>query len=147
MGYIIKVFVAKHSQLETLSAQYPAAQVVSLSQELGLVPMTEALFDEINLCGLTEDLPGFVLMTVGAEMQILKLFPVGEIAYVEADYFGGNGSQSAVVWANGRRSEIYMDKHNAINFALKSLGISKKSHGDEFEALNLGRHRDTHDWR
>jgi hypothetical protein len=146
LGYVIKAFVAKLGLLEVLSAQYPAAHVIPLSQGMGLVPMTEALFDEINLSELSEDLPGFVLMTMAAEKQVLKLYPGGEVAYVEADYFGGYGSQSAIVWQKGRRCDIYPDTQNAINFALRSLGISRGHHKDEFEGLNLGRHRDTHDW-
>lgn len=81
----------------------------------------------------------------------------GALAYVEADFFGGVGTQAAVVWDGGR---LVLGPLSArlgpgrprprrawpINRALRTLGVRAGAHVDEFEAADLGRHRETEDW-
>lgn len=138
--------IAKIGIIEAIAAQYSVAHAVPLIDEMGLLPMTDALFDEISSSQQSEDIVGFILMTVDLEKEILKLCPIGMVAYIEADSFGGQGLQSAIVWENGRRSEIHSSTKNAINVALKRLGISGTNGKDEFDCLNLRKHRDTYDW-
>jgi hypothetical protein len=68
------------------------------------------------------------------------------VAYIEAEFFGGLGGQSAVVWSGG--SEIMAPIHapNAIDQALRLQGVLAGDAYDAFAALGLGRHRNTHDW-
>jgi hypothetical protein len=86
----------------------------------------------------------------------------GAVAYVEAEFFGGTGSQAAVVWRDGavvlpptvttdepgeRGERIELgDPDWAINRALQVLGASAEGAIDEFEAVGLRAHRDTEDW-
>jgi hypothetical protein len=77
------------------------------------------------------------------------------VAYVEADYSGGVGEQSVEVWDSGK---VVLDHlHLAakapvpaagtpIAQALRRLGVAKGDYHDEFDAVGLGRHRDTDDW-
>jgi hypothetical protein len=77
------------------------------------------------------------------------------LAYLEADYFGGTGSQSAQVWDDGHvtlgplhlaENQPHPPTGTPISRALQRLGVDKGNHYDEFDAVGLGRHRDTDDW-
>jgi hypothetical protein len=67
-------------------------------------------------------------------------------AVIETDYFGGMGSQSAVVY---RGSEEIMpaetDSGGPINKALRVLGVVRQQGRDEFDTVGLGQYRDFDD--
>ncbi|MEK4661458.1 hypothetical protein MHH93_06135 [Priestia sp. FSL H7-0729] len=65
----------------------------------------------------------------------------GRTAYIEAEYFGGAGSQNGIVWELG---EVIFEEtlsNNAINQSLEILGVMRLEEKDEFETVRLGRHR------
>jgi hypothetical protein len=79
---------------------------------------------------------------------------------VETDYFGGIGTQAAIVW---RHSTIYGPyqsatryehdrlisvpaEQRAINRALQLLGVQRGTAIDEFDALGLGHYRSIEAW-
>lgn len=75
----------------------------------------------------------------------------GPLAYVEADYFGGVGTQFAVVWRAGAivfgpAVQPERAPGSLISQALRLLGASSGGHVDEFDAVGLGRYRDVDDW-
>lgn len=54
--------------------------------------------------------------------------------------------QSAVAWREG---EIVLGPayyHDAINRALRLLGVEARGEWDEFDTIGLGWHRDTDEW-
>ncbi|GAA2565303.1 hypothetical protein GCM10010435_42520 [Winogradskya consettensis] len=73
----------------------------------------------------------------------------GPIAYVEAEYFAGTGSQFAVVCAGGDLvlGPLVQDEDDPpthptpISQALRHLGAIPGGHFDEFDAVGLGRYR------
>eukprot|EP00112_Aurelia_sp_Birch-Aquarium-sp1_P007377 Seg18025.1 transcript_id=Seg18025.1/GoldUCD/mRNA.D3Y31 product="hypothetical protein" protein_id=Seg18025.1/GoldUCD/D3Y31 len=71
-----------------------------------------------------------------------------KVAYVETDYFGGQGSQGAVVYDEGEC--VYGPVENderPISDALKLLGVeTREGEYDEFEAVGLCQYRDNDDW-
>jgi hypothetical protein len=84
---------------------------------------------------------------------------VSPIAYVEADFFGGAGIQSAVLWQDAtvvlgplgrdttRQAPLGSTLDNQpINTVLRHLGVRRTATHDEFDTLALGRHRRTEDW-
>ncbi len=64
------------------------------------------------------------------------------IAFVEAEYFGGAGSQMATVWHEGEVAAAEV----TINEALRLLGVVREGDQDEFDSAGLGRHRRTERW-
>lgn len=77
------------------------------------------------------------------------------MAYVEAEYFGGVGTQAAAVWdardlALGPLIEaedpLAAERPFPISQALRRLGVSAQGYVDEFEAVGLDKHRDMDDW-
>ncbi|MER6666309.1 hypothetical protein ABT256_17340 [Amycolatopsis japonica] len=77
-----------------------------IGQGLSLMPVTETRFDTGLLPECSEH---------------------GAVAYVEAEYFGGAGTQFAQVWEGGET-------------------ILGPLYFDEFDAVGLGRHRSTDEW-
>lgn len=78
----------------------------------------------------------------------------GPVALVEAEFFGGSGTQRAQVWEHGQSvlGPLVLEEDDPvpavspISSALRRLGVSKGSHYDEFDAVGLGRHRSTARW-
>ena len=78
----------------------------------------------------------------------------GKCAFIETSYHGGSGYQVAIVWDNGKRvygpvisydnlSEEYINRkltivEDAINDALKYIGILRHEGKDEFDTARLG---------
>ena len=78
------------------------------------------------------------------------------VIYIEAEFFGGTGSQAAVGWQGGvlsfgpRRTQMPMEDREgyavvadqddmAINAALRWLGIMRTQTRDEFDTVGIGR--------
>jgi hypothetical protein len=87
----------------------------------------------------------------GFESLLAAWSVVDPVAYVEAEYFGGTGSQFAAVWEDGvlvlgpvLKSEDEsppVQGLSPISQALRRLGASADGHDDDFDAVGLGRHR------
>jgi hypothetical protein len=132
---------------------------VELPQGYGLVLITPAVLDRLG--GGTGKAFGstFWYLSAGVEALARRVSHTGPIAYLEAEMFGGTGTQATVVWLNG---EVWLgpattqfgwpppdrasSPHWAFNQALRQLGVTRGAAYDEFEAVNLGRHRHTEDW-
>ncbi|NEA26602.1 hypothetical protein [Actinomadura bangladeshensis] len=152
--YCLEAVAATEPVLRELAAGVPEARVVLLGQHLSLLPMTNALFDAVTVAGAPE-LDGFWKAPAGLGRLLAACSATGPAAYVEADYFGGTGTQSAQVWHAGKvvlgplhkgEREMFAADGSPISQALRRLGAAKGDHVDEFDAVGLGRHRRTDDW-
>ena len=117
--------------------------IVALPQAKALCPLTKSVRSEhgISFLPLTEEGLDDVPTAIEALVRQSK-----KIAYVEAEYFGGDGTQASAIWEEGRLVFGPLVASDAINQALRLLGVLKEKESDEFEALSLGRHRDTEKW-
>lgn len=121
------------------------------------MPMTPGLFDEVRQGGEAD--PRFApaqLFPPGFEAVLAAWSAVDPVAYVEAEYFGGVGSQFAAVWRGGTLvlGPLILGEDeprpaagwSPISQALRHLGVTADGHYDEFDAIRLGRHRHVEDW-
>lgn len=122
MAYTLEAFLAAPAPAADLAAAVGSV-AVPLGHGLALVPLP---------AGSDPD---------GAAQQAAGIIGGGLVAYVEAEYFGGVGEQSAVLWRDGVREEL-----GSINEALRALGVRGIAGRDEFDTVDLGRHRSTQDW-
>jgi hypothetical protein len=147
------------SPVTEFAGRWVQAQLVPLPQRFGLVPITAALFDDIQeLAMLDEPDPfaGFSHLSAALVQAIVEATRSGPLAYVETDYFGGIGRQSAIAWNKGRlevgplttetagSDNAYPApplSEGAINQALRYLGVWRQNGQDEFDMLGLGRYR------
>ncbi|MGK4597926.1 MULTISPECIES: hypothetical protein [Amycolatopsis] len=132
--YCLRAVIVTESARRRVLDSLEGARLVPLGQDLSLMPVAETRFDTGPLAECSEH---------------------GAVAYVEAEYFGGAGTQFAQVWEGGETvlGPLQVDEDepdpadgSPISQALRRLGVLKGDHFDEFDAVGLGRHRDTDDW-
>jgi hypothetical protein len=172
MVYALDAVVGDAAVLREHAAGLDDVVIVPLCQGLALVPVTDPAF-----VALTGSPPGrraepsgedpFALVMAPAFARILAGWSGrAPLAFVEADFWAGDGNQSAVVWRQGRRAwgPAYDRDFDGpregwpINAALAELGAQPRSsvrlrcgHDpappvDLFAAVGLGRHRDNDEW-
>jgi len=143
MAYCLQALVGKVDVLGKHMSEFQHARLVPLTQGLALIPLTDDLHAEVGSGGEAER---FEKLSPAVEQWAQRISSDGLIAYIEAEFFGGDGSQSAVVWSGGSRVIGPIHSNDAINQALRFLGVQVGDAHDEFDAVGLGQHRDTHDW-
>ncbi|MER5987056.1 hypothetical protein [Streptomyces sp. NPDC001787] len=152
--YCLQAVIATEPVLRELAGSTTRACVVPLGQHLWLLPMTDALFDAVTVAGASE-LDGFRKAPAGFERLLTACSEAGPVAYIEADYFGGAGTQTAQVWDAEKmvlgplhlaEGEPSPSSGTPISQALRRLGAAAGDRVDEFSAVGLDRHRDTDDW-
>lgn len=182
--YELSGVVAELDVLEPLAAVHPDAVVVPLyAPGFGLMPVTAALAGAVTpamVCAvLGTDGQGNAILggpestgrpgaevTTGPESGFTRLTPgllslleaassAGPMAYLETDYTGRDGHQTAAVWKNGALalgplllgpSELFVPGDAPITQALRMLGVASRGRLDEFVSAGLGRYRRTEDW-
>ncbi|MBD0688547.1 hypothetical protein [Streptomyces sp. CBMA123] len=159
MSYELQALIGMVELLSVAAAEVPAARVVPLAQGLALIPVTSAV-----LAALQGDAAvpkpgsgaGFGWHPDGFELRLAAWSKAGPIACVEAEYFGGSGTQRAAVWSDGRvvlgpltsgGFEPVPAEGTPISRALRRLGGHvEPGRVDEFDSVGLGARRRTADW-
>ncbi|MFG1947670.1 hypothetical protein [Nonomuraea sp. NPDC048826] len=156
MGYRLEAVLGGQVVLRSLAEPFAAARAVVLRCGVGMLPLTDELFDAVSERDGERQL-GDVFWKFPAQGESLfgRWSRGGAVAYVEVDLFGGVGSQAAAVWEAGRRvMGPYLDESLTgpahawpVNAALARLGVrSEAGYGDLFAAVGLDCHRDTEEW-
>ena len=109
-----------------------------------MIPITDELWEEIESSDAIE---GFNKLSVEIEQWAQQISNTGSVAYIEAEFFGGTGGQGAIAWNDGSRTFGPTHEQHAINLVLKTFRINANDAHDEFDAIGLGQHRDTRDWK
>jgi len=144
MAYSLQAFIGDPGDIASIPLE---SALIALPQGKALLPITDEVRQKHHIprSPLARDdyleevyLPD-VVQAFGARAR--------KVAYVEAEFFGGDGTQAAAVWEGGRLVFGPVVAQDAINQALRLLGVMKQEHFDEFDAVNLGRHRDTDEWK
>lgn len=105
MGYQLQAVIAGEPVLRELAGHIAEARIVPLGGHLALLPMTDEFLDAVNIADALE-IDGFRKAPAGFASALAACSVTGPVAYVEADYFGGIGTQSAQVWNGGRWSSV-----------------------------------------
>ncbi|MNP14531.1 hypothetical protein D3C76_1068610 [compost metagenome] len=145
MGYYFHGIITSIDIIDSIKNRYNNLVIIPLYKELVIIPLTDELFDEINMNqGRTINKYEYLTDLIG--LFCAEISKLSKTAYVEAEYFGGSGSQNGIVWDQG---EVVFEKtisSNAINKTLEILGIIRTDDKDEFDTVHLGRHRFVDDW-
>jgi hypothetical protein len=156
MGHHVRAFVGPAQSLAALVAGRPGtvARRLHPGSALLVVPLDDDLHDALHrLHGTGEWLPRGPRLTSSDLVAAAAASRGGALAYVETDYFGGTGRQSAAVWHDGDLSlkPVEMSAEEAatraprfwpVNAALRSLGVMARADADEFEVFGLAACRD-----
>jgi hypothetical protein len=143
MGYYLQAFVGTAKALKERASDFQHARLVELPQMMAMIPLTNKLHLEV---GTGREGDQFEKLSVPVWQWGQRMSVIAPVAYIEAEFFGGVGGQSSIVWSGGLEAMEPTHSKDAINRALRFLGVQIGTAQDEFDALGLGRHRDTHDW-
>lgn len=149
MGYTLEALLGTQPFAERLRAGYPYAKIVPLNQGLFMLPLIDALCEELHKkhdASFTQLFAELWNLSPTVAALAAKLSEGTTVAYVEAEFFGGAGDQGTVVWQDQRIILGPLRAPHAINQALRLLGVRAGAHFDEFDAVDLGRHRTTEEW-
>ena len=149
MGHSIQGLVITNIAVSVARAALDHTQPVALDQGLWLVTISAEAFDSLRLRLPASCDPAFreCFMRLGPVISLAKqLSLVGPVAYIETDYFGGVGTQSAALWSNGELQMLPAQAAGVINASLRLLGARAALPNDEFDTVGLGRHRSNEAW-
>ncbi len=144
MSYTLQAVVVDKN-VEEIASQL-GLSIIEMPCELFMVLLTNDYVDSngIPFLPLTDE------GTLHIEHRLLdiclKLSSKGKAAYIEAEYFGGDGTQGSALFANREVIKPAEVKGNAINAALSWLGVLPDGTNDEFAVLGLNAHRKTEGW-
>jgi len=150
MSYEIQAVIGRADNLGGVVAILPASDPVDLHQGFVLVPVPNDPREDDE--GIVEP---FAFLTSRLEASLREASRSEGLAYVEAEFFGGSGFQTAAVWSKGQllyQPETMNPKSSAsledapINHALRAIGVQRDERGDEFATVGLDRYRHTEDW-
>jgi hypothetical protein len=149
VGYAIEALIGGAEVLEPLTAAYRNARIVPLTEELAMIPMVEILRNAIQRQNHDPERepnwPFWHLSPEGA-MTVAETCERGALVYVEARFYAGVGVQASVGWRDGALRHGPLSAKDAINQALRFLGVVSAEDKDEFDTVGLGRHRLTDMW-
>ncbi|MCW7483289.1 hypothetical protein [Leptospira kanakyensis] len=122
-------------------------RIVPLIDGYSLIPLNE---DAFKLLNTDEDeiilIKDYSNLTVKLYSILMQFSQIDKIGYIEAEYFGGSGSQSVILFDDGKSILESIHKQNSINILLKKIGVKKKLFKDRFDYLGLNKFRKTEDW-
>ena len=110
---------------------------IYLKDDYALIPLS------VKTLGFEGDeIEPFYNLTDEIRKLAIALSFEGKCTYIETEYFGGVGEQMAIAWHNGKCIFEASTADNAVNQALKVLGVVlPHRYTDEFSTLGLGRYR------
>ncbi|MBK8271283.1 MAG: hypothetical protein IPK83_24375 [Planctomycetes bacterium] len=157
MAHYIRGYISAKQNLLRIPEAYPEAIVVDMNQGMGLLPLTRPLafnlserFQAPTTCS-EEVFEGSTLNA--AEIRFGQFISHSSpTAYIETEFHGGTGTQYAVAWNNdveicgllmsSNEPPIRTDRSiEAINSALRAIGVKSEKGHDEFDSIGLQYYR------
>lgn len=114
---------------------------------LGFLPLSDEHLDNL-FPSQGEWANSMMYLSCALKSTLAQLSSTCCIAYVETEYFGGDGTQGATVYKHGHciLEPVTAESH-VISQALKLLGVTvRPDQADEFEAVGLHCYRSNDDW-
>jgi len=149
MGHCIRAFLG-YSETICSFAESWLKSPRCLSQGLSMLFLTDELFDDITeLANIDNELrmEGFDYLTSAIVLELEERSRRDKLAYFETEYFGGKGSQAAILFENGKQKfpaiftndmDIWQpNDERAINIILREFGVYKLTGKDEFDSVGL----------
>jgi len=162
MGHCIQAIVYKSGSIGGRGKAYSEVAHIHLEQGFMLLLQHECLLNELEVAysekptHLGGNKPSLPMLYAPFAALACDFSASSKIGYLETDYFGGMGTQSAIMWEKGK--VVYGPKthtidstfpsptkedlaSNPINTLLQNLGAKRSGCIDEFEGVGLDRIR------
>ena len=143
MGHCVRAIIGANKDIQRIENDWFAKEI-KLPQGYGMIFLTDVLLDDIgelfesaNESSDPETVTSYLLQNYSFHTKL---------SYIEADYFGGIGTQSGILYENGNISIPPCSGKGAINILLRELGVWREVNKDEFDSLNLGIYRRMDKW-
>lgn len=160
MGHYLEAIIGNDEVIADFAQDWVQAKKVELTQGFSLIKLTNELLDDINelVNNKSEDpYKEFCYLSSSLHELLINKSINAALAYIETDYFGGLGTQVALLYENGivktgplkTRDEWNSEKQEyfqtpngerAINSILKKMGVVCQGQFDEFDSIKLGWH-------
>ncbi len=149
--YSLCALLGDASTLKSRLGAASGSRVIELSAGLGMVPLTESLLRDIQRGWRdskgAEHIAGiFEFLTPAVENWARALSGGLAVAYIETEYFGGEGFERSAVFRDSNVILGPLEGGGAVNRALRALGVAAQPGQEEFDAAGLGRHRSLEEW-
>lgn len=159
MGHCLRAIIGPRSTVLAFAGRWSRADLVPLPQDFAFVPLSPALHEDIVELTAVEgpsNFSEFLELSIAAVQAIAQDSQHGPLGYIETDYFGGIGSQSAAIWERGQLTfgplkqtvnwsgDEYVRTptgQGPINQALARMGAWPRRGMDLFDTLGLGKYR------
>ena len=160
MPHIIQAFIGKRDAVKKIVN--PLAQtevtIVELPQNFDCLFLCDNLQTAIHRFmkkNESEVIAPFDFFS-SAMQDYIECVGIGDFIYIETEYFGGEGSQCAGVFKDGKLLKTYRQHsreinpkaswpkrvlNSPINSALRELGVIRNAELDEFDTMDLGNYR------
>ena len=141
MAYFLEALIFDATDIEIADL---TARVVPLWRQLSLLPLT----DEVKAAGGSVTSTNDSVSTLPPELEswARRRSKRGPVGYIVAEYFGGCGGQFSLVWWEREIVLGPLRQPDAINQTLRRFGVKAGDGKDEFDTVELGRHRHTDQW-
>lgn len=143
MAYTLQAIITRAGAVAELP---DSLEAVALPGGMSMIPMGTAALQAHSLPFLPLTDEGNEEVPLGIVKLCERLSAECDLAYVEAEFFGGAGAQAHALFSDGKMVGPVVVSDVAINTALRHLGVQKGAAPDEFDAVGLGHHRNTNDW-
>jgi hypothetical protein len=149
VGHSVRLLVGPMQPLRAVQSLAPMAQIFALTPaaSLWVLPLEDDVHDALHLrFGTGEWLKTGARLTSTDLVAFGRLTAGSSMAYIQTDYFGSTGTQSAALWRDGQLAmqPVTLDAKVArppqfwpINAALRALGVVPQPPDDEFTAFGL----------
>lgn len=152
MGHTVQLVVGREASIVGFLQDWPGSRAVDLRGGWRAIPVDESLYDAIAarfaaapMVDALDHAPrGIANALANATAR------GGGLAYVETDYFGGAGEQSALAYVDGVEACAPARSRGAggpINAALRVIGVIRDATDDEFDTIGLGLRRSMDDYQ
>ncbi len=151
MGHSVQLIVGRGAAVQAFLRQWPGARAVELRDGWQAIPVEEPLYAaiEAKAPGASRP-PEMDVSPLGLDLALAGATEGGGgLAYVETEYFGGTGGQSAMAFVDGREAMAPQRARGGggtINQALRAIGVKRDVTNDEFDTIGLGERRSMEDY-
>lgn len=151
MGHSVHLVIGRGEAVAAFLRQWPGSRAVELTGGWSAIPV-----DDATHAAIEAGAPGAVrppeldVSPLGLDLALGAATEAGgALAYVETEYFGGTGGQSAMAFVDGHEAMAPQRSRGGggtINQALRAIGVRREGDKDEFDVIGLGERRSMEDY-
>jgi hypothetical protein len=151
MTHSVYLLIGRGPAIDRFLGRWTGSRAVELSGGWLAIPMEDKLYGPIEAAFPGAKRPSQLdLSPLGLEEAMIEATREGGgLAYIETDYWGGTGGQSAMAVVDGRvraQPERSRGAGGPINSALRAIDVERQGEMDEFDTIGLGERRTMEDY-